>query len=518
MAAAKKQSSTRRLSRGNRVIAFIQTWCKVPEGKDVGKPIKLNRFQRRFIIAVYDNPHKTRRAILSMARKNGKTVLIACLVLAHLVGPEALENTQIVSGAQSREQAALVFDAAVKMVLLSEDLSSIVRIIPSSKRLIGLPMGVEYRALAAEAKTSHGLSPVVAILDEVGQVRGTRDDFIDAIVTSQGAHESPLLFAISTQAANDADLLSVWIDDALTSNDLHTVCHLYAAPDDCSIMDKKAWRMANPALGRFRSMQDLAAMAMQAMRMPSFENTFRNLGLNQRISTNSPFISRDVWKENGGALIPLADCDEVYGGLDLSMRTDLTAAIFDGVKDGRHYLHCYFWTPESTLLDRAKRDRSPYDLWVKQGHLMTTPGSTVDYGFVAQQVADVVASLTNFKGMAYDRWRIEILRKEFERIGADVNLVEWGQGFKDMSPAIEATEALLLNGMVSHNNNPVLTMCAVNSSIVRDPAGNRKLDKSKPTGRIDGMVAAAMAAGLSQRTLEGDGIDIDDFLNDPIIG
>ncbi len=114
----------------------------------------------------------------------------------------------------SRDQAALVFGLAAKMVRLSERLSSIVRIVPSGKRLIGLPLNTEFRALAAEGKTAHGLSPVLAILDEVGQVRGPHSDFIDAVTTSQGAHEAPLLIAISTQAASDADLYSQWLDDA----------------------------------------------------------------------------------------------------------------------------------------------------------------------------------------------------------------------------------------------------------------------------------------------------------------
>ncbi|MCV5263693.1 terminase large subunit, partial [Escherichia coli] len=81
---------------------------------------------------------------------------------------------------------------------------------PSGKKLIGLPCNVEYKALSAEGKTTHGLSPILAIIDEKAQVRGPQDDFIDAITTAQGAHENPLLIVISTQAANDADLLSIW--------------------------------------------------------------------------------------------------------------------------------------------------------------------------------------------------------------------------------------------------------------------------------------------------------------------
>lgn len=212
-----------------------------PEGADVGKPLCLAEFQRQFIRDVYDNPASTRRAILSVARKNGKSGLIAGLLLAHLVGPEAKQNSQLVSGAMSRDQAALVFNLAAKMVQLSPALSKIVRIVPSGKRLLGLNLNTEFRALAADGKTAHGLSPVLAILDEIGQIRGPQSDFVDAITTSQGAHSAPLLIAISTQAANDADLLSQWIDDALRSNDPKIVCCLYAAPAGCDLMDEDGW-------------------------------------------------------------------------------------------------------------------------------------------------------------------------------------------------------------------------------------------------------------------------------------
>lgn len=478
-------------SRGDRVIRFLETYCLSPEGQHVGKPLKLEPFQKKFIRAIYDNKVRTHTAYLSIARKNGKTALIAGIMLAHLVGPEARLNSQIVSGARSREQAAQVFNYASKMVQLSPILSGLVSTVPSGKRLIGLPLNVEYRAISAEGKTAHGLSPVLAILDEVGQVQGPQDDFVDAITTAQGAHDDPLLMVISTQAANDADLLSIWLDDAEKSQDPGIVSHVYQAPADCDLGDRKAWKAANPALGKFRSLDDIAKQAEKAKRMPSAENTFRNLCLNQRVSTVSPFISRDVWKECGGVVLPFGDAP-VFGGLDLSARTDLTALILVGKVAGTWQTVSHFWTPEKGLIERAKRDRSPYDVWAKQGYLHTTPGASVDYEFVAQDIAAILAGL-NVQAVAYDRWRIDLLKKEFDVIGANVPLVECGQGYKDMSPAVDALEVELLNRRIAHGNHPVLTLCAANAVISKDAAGNRKLDKHKATGRIDGMVALAMA-------------------------
>jgi phage terminase large subunit-like protein len=474
------------------VIKFIERFCLIPEGEHVGKQMKLAPFQKRFIREIYKPG--VRRAYLSIARKNGKTGLIAALVLAHLDGPAATRNSQIVSGARSRDQAALVFNLAAKMIELHPKLRERIRIVPSGKRLIGLAANVEYRALAADGTTAHGLSPVLAILDEVGQVRGPRDAFIDAITTSQGAHKRPLLVAISTQAASDADLFSLWLDDAEKSGDPRIVSHVYAAPEDCDLQDRKAWKAANPAIGLFRSLEDIADQAAQAARMPSAENTFRNLCLNQRVEVNSPFVSREVWDSCSAE--SLAMQGPVYAGLDLSARTDLTALVLVNMIDGEWHVHPHFWTPEQGLHDRARRDRVPYDIWVQQGWLRTTPGHTVDYEAVIDDLAEIIGG-AELSAVAYDRWRIDLFKRDLEKSGYSIPLVPHGQGFKDMSPAIDSLEAALLNGKLRHGGHPVLTMCARNAVITKDPAGNRKLDKGKATGRIDGMVALAMAIGAA---------------------
>ena len=493
------------MSRAAKVIAFIEKYCLTPDGKDVGQPLRLAEFQKQFIREVYDNANGTRRAILSVSRKNGKTGLIAGLLLAHLVGPEAKQNSQIVSGAMSRDQASLVFNLASKMVQLSPALSQIVRIVPSGKRLIGLPLNTEYRALSADGRTAHGLSPVLAILDEIGQIRGPQSDFVDAITTSQGAHAAPLLIAISTQAANDADLLSQWIDDAANSKDPRIVCHLYAAPKGCDLLDESAWKAANPALGLFRSLDDLREQLTQAQRMPSMQNSAMNLLLNLRISTVSPFISPGVWQSCAGAVLPFGDAP-VFCGVDLSARTDLTALVIIGKVAGQWQVVPHFWTPETGLRDRAARDRAPYDVWHRQGYLHSTPGATIDYEFVATDMAAILSGL-NVQAVAFDRWRIDLLKKELDKIGCDLPLVPWGQGFKDMSVALDALEAELLNARVNHGGHPVLQMCAANAIVVKDPAGGRKLDKGRATGRIDGLQAMAQAFGAAAQAIEAQEID-----------
>jgi phage terminase large subunit-like protein len=484
------------LTRAERAMRWIEGACVIPEGALVGQKIKLAEFQEAFFYSTYDNAAITRRALFSIARKNAKSATIACILLVHLAGPEVVQNSQIVSGAMSRDQAALVFNLAAKMVGLSKYLQPRIKILPSGKRLIGLEYNVEYRALSAEAKTAHGLSPVLAILDEIGQIRGPQSDFIDAITTSQGAHANPLLIALSTQAAADVDLFSQWLDDAERSSDPRIVSHLYCAAPDAALDDRQAWADANPALGLFRSLTDLEEQMKQAVRMPSMENTARNLLLNQRVSVLSPFISKGVWLDCQGTVLPFDSGTRVFGGLDLSERLDLTAFVLIGrINDAWHVVP-YFWAPSEGVLDRARKDKVPYDVWAREGFLRLTPGRSVDYSYVARDIADICEGL-NLHTIAYDKWAFRFLERDFEQLGINLPFVEMRQGFQSISPALAVLEAELVNSRVVHDGNPVLTMCAANAVVTKDTSGNRKLDKSKATGRIDGLVALAMAIGAT---------------------
>lgn len=481
------------MTRGTRVCQFIEEFCLVPEGKFVGKPLKLMDFQRKFILDIYDNPKGTSRAYLSVARKNGKSALIAGILLAHIVGPEARMNSQIISGARSRDQASLVFKLAEKMVRLSPALSKIIRIVPSQKSLIGLTMNVEYKAISAEAGTAHGLSPVLAILDEVGQVRGQQDAFIEAIETAQGAHDDPLLIAISTQAATDGDLFSIWLDDAANAKDKRIVSHVYTAPEGCDVMDKKAWKAANPALGEFRSLTDIQDFAAQAARLPAKENSFRWLYLNQRIEATSPFLSRAEWEANS-APPEVEDGAICYAGLDLSASRDLTAFVLAFPRDEGYDIIPQFFLPSDGLREKAKTEKVPYDLWADQGFLTVIDGPVIVPAMVAQAVAEA-SERYNIQLLAYDRWRINDFQRELDAIGAQVPMTPFGQGFKDMAPAVDRLERLVAERKLRHGANPIMNMCAANAVTERDPAGNRKLTKKKSSGKIDGLVALAMALG-----------------------
>ena len=487
-------------TRGEKVVAFIEAYCVTPEGDHIGKPMRLEPFQKRFILEVYDNPYGTSNAYLSIARKNGKTALIAAILLAHLVGPEAVRNSQIVSGAQSKDQAAVIFELARKMVDMSPQLAKLVRIHPSGKKLTGLARNVFYQALAAEGKTAHGLSPVLAILDEVGQVVGPTDKFVSAITTAQGAYSNPLLIAISTQAPTDNDMFSVWIDSQKSAPDPRVVCHVYTAPEDCDLDDRAAWAAANPAMGVFRSMADVERQAHAAINMPASEAEFRNLVLNQRVEMAAPFVTKSVWQSCGA---PAGDLQgkKVWGGLDLSSVHDLTALELVDEDGG---VHSSFWLPEFGLREKARKDHVPYDLWNKEGHLFTTPGKAIEYEFVAEYLRGVF-DRCDVQAIGFDRYNIKFLKPWLEKAGFSEEemekFVEFGQGTASMTPALRELETRLLTNQLQHGNHPVLSMCASNAVVIGD-SGARKFDKGRARGRIDGMVALAMAVGVMPSTAD----------------
>jgi hypothetical protein len=246
----KKSSKTDERVHAADVVAFVEQVCFIPEGKHVGEKLKLYDWQKREIERIYDNPAGTRRAILSFGRKNGKTTFAACLLLAHLCGPPAKRrpNSQLFSAAQSRDQAAIIFSLAAKMVRMNPMLSRVVTIRETAKELICSELGTRYRALSADGPTAFGLSPAMVIHDELGQVRGPRSPLYEALETATGAQQSPLSIIISTQAPTDAELLSVLIDDALAGHDPHTVVSLYTAPIDLDPFDEDTIRLASRSI------------------------------------------------------------------------------------------------------------------------------------------------------------------------------------------------------------------------------------------------------------------------------
>jgi phage terminase large subunit-like protein len=495
------------LSRAERVIAFIET-LPITSGTLAGQRFKLRPWQKRFLKAVYatgrDGRRKVRTAVLCLARKQGKTALAAAIALAHLCGPESEERGEVYSAANDRFQASRLHKEMVAIIERTPWMAERVSIVRHSKELEDIGgTGSTFAALSADVGTKHGLSPSCVVYDELGQALSR--ELFDVLDTAMGARAEPLILVISTQAASETAPMSELVDYGLRVQrgevkDASFHLTLYAAPEDADPWDEKTWRLANPALGDFRSIEDVRRLAAQAQRMPSREASFRNLILNQRIDATAGFMSRAVWTACAGAVdLEALKGRPCFAGLDLGATRDLTALILAFAdEDGGFDVVPFFFLPGDGLRDREDRDRVPYCAWRDAGHLIALPGKTTDPRAVAAKIAELHGRFA-IKALAFDRWRIEDLRRELDALGCDVALVAHGQGFRDMSPAIDVLERLAVEGQMRHGMHPVLTWCMANARVTADPAGNRKLDKGKSTGRIDGAVALAMAFAVAAR-------------------
>jgi phage terminase large subunit-like protein len=494
-----------------RIIAFAHSLV-VPEGQHVGRPLRLRPFQLEFIRDVYnprreDGRRKRRQAVMSVGRRNGKTLMAALLVLVHLVGPAKRANSTIVSAATTRKQAAIVFKQAARMIQMNAALRRHLKIIDSTKTIVHRTDGSSYAAISSEAGGQYGQGLDLAILDELAQARGSA--LYDALMTSLGSQVEPLMVVISTQAPADDHILSELIDYGLKVrageiDDESFTVHLHAARPDAELLDEAEWRRANPALGDYRDMGEMRQTMQRAAKVPSLEAQVRNLYLNQRVQAKAPFLTADVWKRCDGAVDEalLYDGRPVWGGLDLSARTDLSALVL-AVEDDAGNVHLFprIWTPDDTLDERGLRDRAPYRAWAKQDLLIPVPGQALDYDFLAADIGEI-SSTVNLARVAYDRWRVDVLKQALGRMGVSVDLMPFGQGFKDQSPAIEIFEVLAMEGRLRHGGHPVLRWAVSNAIVERDPGNERKLTKRKSFGRIDPAIAAVMAVAAMKLQTE----------------
>jgi phage terminase large subunit-like protein len=435
-----------------------------------------------------------------MARKNGKSGLVAALALAHLCGPEAEPRGQVYSAAADRSQASILYREMKAMALASPELAARIVIRDFNKEITDAETGSIYVALSADAHNKHGFSASFVAYDELAQAPDRR--LFDVLETSTGARSQPLTWIISTQSSDPKHIMSELVDYAKDLNagvidDQTFAGFIFEAPEMSDIWDEATWRLANPALGDFRSLDEMRSYAAKAKRLPAREAVFRNLYLNQRIDASAAYISGTDWQACGGAIdVEALRGQRCFGGLDLSSTRDLTAFVLFFPDSGAVLPR--FWIPGTDLDARENADRVPYRLWRDQKLIEAPAGRAVDKRAVARRIAEIVAPY-DLAAVAFDRWRIEDFRKTLDEEGIALPLKEWGQGFKDMAPALDELEDLVIEKKLHHGDHPVLTWNVANAVVDIDPTGARKLNKRRARARIDGLQALGMAVGIAAR-------------------
>lgn len=487
-----------KLTEGEKVLRFASDNLVFPEGKMVGKPLILDVFQQVFILSVFDSPDHVAKSLLSMARRNGKTLLMSVICMAYLVGPMARTNTLIRSAAMTREQAGIMYRFMNLICEMSPALVGKYHSTESTKKIVGLAKNVEYRALSRDAKSGHGLGIYILVLDEAGQIEAAVDDYLEVLFSSMGTYDDSRTFVISTQAKNSTAYFSIELDSAARDQPKDVVSHLYAAEDN-DMLSKKNQLAANPGLrAGYRSKADLDRQIASAISMPSKANGVLNLNFNRRTSRISAWLSPEIWADNAKVPDPSVFLENgVHIGLDLSQKHDLTVAVVSAM-DSDGVVHCvpHAFTPEVGIHERSNRDRTPYEEWANSGVLIAVPGKTISYPWVAEYLKrEIEDKGIVINSIEFDRWRINEFMQAADSKGF-AQAAEWnsvGQGYQSLSPRIETMETSLLESKIRHGNHPVLNLGASTAITTSDPAGNRKLDKVKSSHKIDGIVAMVMS-------------------------
>ena len=474
-------------------------------------------------------------------RKNGKSTSSAGKGLYHLTADSNLKRgrlfepgAEVYAAAATTRQAKEVFRPAEEMARRSPSLAKRLGI-EKEKALVYERSASRFEVLSGvsdRAEEKMGLNSSCNIIDEV-HVHKSRK-LIDTLDSSTAAREQPLTAFITTAGVDDPGSIYTEKRDYAEKvakreleDDSWLVC-VYTIDDDDDPFDPATWRKANPGLHRSVQYDYLERKAREAKNQPAALNTFLRLHLNRRTGQVTRWMPLDRWDRSGAVWLRPEWADlrgrTAYGGLDLASAVDLAAAAFvlprwevmevpedpddpdsDLVEEEVEVLDVVIraWTPAASLAERAQRDRAPYEQWVKDRLVATSPGEVIDYDQIELDLYDIADHL-ELERLHFDRWGSKQITAHLRDGG--LNVVEMGQGFASFSAPMKETMRLVLQQRVAHGANPLLRWAVGALAVVQDSTGNIKPDRSKSTGRIDPFVALVMAIDAWSRDTRGESI------------
>lgn len=496
-------------------IAFFEEVLCLNGGQFEGQPFMLLPWQAFVIGSLFgwkrqvDDCRRFRVAYIETAKGSGKSPLAAGIGLKGLVA-DGEPRAEIYAAATHRDQAKVLFRDALAFFDQSPGLNE--RLTASGTgdnrwNLAYIEKGAFFRVISSENKGKSGPRPHICLLDEVHEHRTA--DVIEMLRAGFKFRRQPLSFMITNSGCDKTSVcweyheMGAKIAAQTLENDEFFAYICALDEGDEPFDDESCWIKANPSLDAgIPGMDYLRGQVREAKGMPSKESVVKRVNFCIWTEADNPWISGDVWlgckdEDFDEELLRGRRCT---GGLDLSSTTDLTslALLFEPTdEDPLYRLKVWFWMPGDGLQKKAEKDRVPYLAWRDAGYLTALPGKAVNKLAVLHDLSGVTERY-DLQSVAYDRWRIEDLLMLANQEGIDLpEMIPFGQGFKEMAPALDTFEELLLNQQIRHDGNPVLTWNAANAVTMADPAGNRKIAKDKATGRVDGIVAAVMACGIA---------------------
>lgn len=491
-------------------VNFIEL-LKHTKGSFRGKPFKLLPWQHEIITDVYGtlNDKGLRQyqfVYLEVPKKNGKSELVAATALYHTFADGEIKG-EIYGCAADRAQASLAFDVAVDMVDQNPYLKKRCKYTASKKQLLDKISGSIYQVLSAEAYTKHGLNASAVIFDEL-HAQPNRDLWEVMTFGAGDAREQPIWWVITT-AGDDPDRHSIGWEihekaQKIINGELvepRWYCKIWGIPPDYEgdIWDEELWYKTNPSLGYTIDIDKVRLAAASAKDNESEEKLFRWLRLNQWVSLKRVgWLPLTLWDSTIGKWSPAELVGKkCYIGLDLSSTGDLTGAcaLFppqDGFDEWRSIYEA--WIPEESMKERIKRDHAPYDRFVREKHLIATPGNAVDYDFVEARLLGM-NELYDVQALCPDPWNSRMLTQRLDKAG--MTIIEVSQTMAGQSPAMKELERLMKTGQYTHENHPVARWCFGNVQVAVDGNGNIKPMKNKSIEKIDLTVAEINAMAIA---------------------
>ena len=488
-------------AKADRAVKFIENLCHT-KGKWAGKRFWLLPWQEQLIRDIFgivkpDGYRQFRTAFVEICKKVGKSELAAAVAL-YLLYADNEPSAEVYGAAADRQQASIVFDVAKQMVEMSPALLKRSKLMTATKRIVNYGNSGYYQVLSAEVGGKHGFSVSGLVFDEI-HTQPNRQLYDVLTKGSSDARQNPLHFIITTAGTDRHSIayeLHTKAVDILEGRRVDPTFYpvVYGLKDDEDWEDEANWYKVNPSLGYTVDIERLRDAYREAKQNPADEVTFKWLRLNMWVSSTVAWIPDAIFmKGNEDIDLPALEGRDCYGGLDLSSTGDITALVLmfpPRDEDEKYILLPFFWVPEETIPQRVKAASVPYDIWEKQGYLLSTEGNVIHYDFIEKFINDL-AEKYHIVEIAVDRWNATQMIQNLE--GDGFTMVPFGQGFASMSGPTKDFYRLLMEGQIIHGGHPVLRWMAGNVVVDTDPAGNIKVTKAKSKEKIDGIVAAIMA-------------------------
>ena len=493
--------------KADRAVTFIENLCHT-KGKWAGTPFWLLPWQEQLIRDIFgivkpDGNRQFRTSFVEICKKVGKSELAAAVAL-YLLYADNEPSAEVYGAAADRQQASIVFDVAKQMVEMSPALMKRSKLMGATKRIVNYGNAGYYQVLSAEVGGKHGFSVSGLVFDEI-HTQPNRQLYDVLTKGSSDARQNPLHFIITT-AGNDRHSIAYELHtkavDILEGRREDSTFYpvVYGLKDDEDWEDEANWYKVNPSLGYTVDVERLRDAYREAKQNPADEITFKWLRCNMWVSSTVAWIPDAIYMR-GNEPIDMASLEgrDCYAGLDLSSTGDITALVLifpPRDEDEKFVLLPYFWIPEETIPRRVKANSVPYDIWEKQGYIMSTEGNVIHYDFIEKFIMDL-SEKYHILEIAVDRWNATHVIQNLEDNG--LTMVPFGQGFASMSAPTKEFYRLLMEGKIIHGGHPVMRWMAGNVVVDTDPAGNIKVTKAKSKEKIDGIVAAIMALDRAVR-------------------